>query len=64
MYVYNTINSVYYALVVKSLEVDKKNCFPGRCLDVLRVINLSLQWDVSQQVIKAWIVTAAWIWFQ
>ena len=64
MYVYNTINTVYYALVVKSLEVDKKKCFPGWCLDVLHVINLSLQWDVSQQVIKAWIVTAAWIRFQ
>ena len=61
MYVYNTINTVYYALVVKSLDVDKKECFPGRCLDVLCVINLSLQWDVSQHVIKAWTVTAAWI---
>ena len=29
MYVYNTINTVYYALVVKSLEVDKKKSFPG-----------------------------------
>ena len=29
MYVYNTINTVYYALVVKSLEVDKKNVSLG-----------------------------------
>ena len=49
-------------LVVKSLEVDKK-CFHRWCLNVLHLINLSPQWDVSQQVMKAWLVIAAWIRF-